>query len=94
MMNLQRIKFLHPSLTQEAAHVLIRGLFTSHLDYCNVIFAGLLKVLLKIPQKVQNITAKLALGYNKYDSSTMALKALHWLSVKKEDRFQDIDFVS
>ena len=82
MMNLQKIKFMHPSLTQEAAHVLIRGLVTSHLDYCNAIFAGLPKVLLKILQKVQNIAAKLVLGYNKYDNSTRALKTLHWLPVK------------
>ena len=86
MMNLQKIKFLHPSLTQQSAHVLIRGLVTSHLDYCNAIFAGLLKGLLKILQKVQNIAAKLVLGYNKYDSRTVALQSLHWLPVKKEDR--------
>ena len=74
MINLQMIKFLCPSLTQETAHMLMRGLVMSHLDYCNAIFAGLPKVLLKILQKVQNITAKLVLGYNKYDSSTMALQ--------------------
>ena len=74
MMNLQRIRFLCPSLTQKVAHILIRGLVTSHLDYCNVIIAGLLKVLLKTIQKVQNIAAKLVLGYNKYDTSNMALK--------------------
>ena len=74
MMNLQKIKFLHPSLTQDSAHVLVRGLVTSHLDYCNAIFPGLPKVLLKILQKVQNIAVKLVLGYNKYDSSTSALK--------------------
>ena len=51
MINLQKIKFLHPSLTQESAHVLIRGLVTSHLDYCNAIFAGLPKVLLKLLEK-------------------------------------------
>ena len=83
MMNLHKIKFLHPSLTQESAHVLVRGLVTSHLDYCNAIFAGLPKVLLQILQKVQNIAAKLVLGYNKYDSSTVALQTLHWLPVKK-----------
>ena len=83
MMNLQRIKFLCPSLTQESAHVLIRGLVTSHLDYCNAIYAGLPKVLLKILQKVQNIAAKLVLGYNKHDSSTVELKTLHWLPVKR-----------
>ena len=57
MINLQMIKFLHPSLTQETAHMLVRGLVMSHLDYCNAIFAGLPKVLLKILQKVQNIAA-------------------------------------
>ena len=93
MMNLQRIKFLHPSLNQEAAHILIRGLVTSHLDYCNVIFAGLPNVLLKILQKVQNISAKLVLGYNKYDSSTMALETLHWLPVKKRIDFKILTLV-
>ena len=73
MMNLQKIKFLHPLLTQESAHTLIRGIVTSNLDYCNVIFAGLPKIPLKILQKVHNITAKLVLGYSKYGSSTTAL---------------------
>ena len=63
MMNLQKIKFLNLSLTQETAHILVRGLVTSHLDYCSAIFAGLPNVLLKILQKVQNIAAKLVLGY-------------------------------
>ena len=92
-MNLQRIKFLCPSLTQEATHVLIRGLVTSHLDYCNVIFAELPKVLLKNFQKVQNIAVKLVLGYNKYDSSTMALKTVHWLLVKKRIDFKILTLV-
>ena len=92
-MNLQKIKFLHPSLTQESVHVLIRGLVTSHLDYCNAIFAGLPKVLLKILQKVQNIAVKLVLGHNQYDSSTMALKALHWLQVKKRIDFKILTWV-
>ena len=93
MINLQRIKFLGPSLTQESAHILVRGLVTSHLDYCNVIFAGLPKVLLKLLQKVQNIAAKLVLGYSKYDSRTMALKTLHWLPVKKRIDFKILTLV-
>ena len=92
MINLQMIKFLHPSLTQETAYMLVRGLVMSHLDYCNAIFAGLPKVLLKILQKVQNIAAKLVLGY-KYDSSTMALKTLHWLPVKKRTGFKILSLV-
>ena len=93
MINLQRIKFLHPSLTQEAAHVLVRGLVTSHLDYCNAILAGLPKLLLKILQKVQNIAAKLVLGYKKYNNSTVALKTLHWLAVKKRINFKILTLV-
>ena len=87
------IKFLHPSLTQETAHMLLRGLVTSHLDYCNIIFAGLPKVLLKILQKFQNIAAKLVLGYNKYDSNKMTLKTLHWLPVKKRIDFKILSLV-
>ena len=41
--------------------MLVRGLVTSHLDYCNASFAGVPKVLLKILQKVQNIAAKLVI---------------------------------
>ena len=93
MINLQMIKFLCPSLTQETAHMLIRGLVMSHMDYCNAIFAGLPNVLLKILQNVQNIAAKLVLGYNKYDSSTMALKTLHWLPVKKRIDFKILSLV-
>ena len=93
MINLQMIKFLRPSLTQKTAHMLVRGLVTSHLDYCNAIFAALPKVLLKILQKVQNISAKLVLGYNKYDSSTMALKTLHWLPIKKRIDFMILSLV-
>ena len=70
-MNLQKINFLCLSLTQESAYILVRGLVTSHLNYSSAIFAGLPKVLPKILQKVQNIAAKLVLGYNKYDSSFM-----------------------
>ena len=93
MTNLQMIKFLRPSLTQETAHMLVRGLVTSHLDYCNAIFAGLPNVLLKTLQKVQNIAAKLVLGYSKYDSSKMALNTLHWLPVKKRIDFKILSLV-
>ena len=41
MMNLLKIKQLRKFLTQEAPHILVRGLVISHLNYCNSIFAGL-----------------------------------------------------
>ena len=73
--------------------MLVRGLVTSHLDYCNAIFAGLPNVLLKTLQKVQNIATKLVLGYSKYDSSKMALNTLHWLPVKKRIDFKILSLV-
>ena len=56
-------------------------------------FAGLPNVLLKTLQKVQNIAAKLVLGYSKYDSSKMALNTLHWLPVKKRIDFKILSLV-
>ena len=93
MMNLQKIKFLCSLLTQESAHTLVRCLVTSDLHYCNVISAGLPKVLLEILHKVQNITAKLVQGYNKYESSTTASQKLHLLSIKKRMDFKILALV-
>ena len=45
--------------------VLVRGLVTSHLDYCNAIVSGLPEYLMDLLQKVQNPAAKLVLGMKK-----------------------------
>ena len=77
MLNFQRIKLIHSLLTQEATHTLVQGLVTSHLDYCNAIFAGLPNCLMNILQKVQNTSAKLVTSSKKYDSATSSLYQLH-----------------
>ena len=68
MLNFQEIKFIRPTLTVDAAHTLVRGLVTSHLDYCNAIFSGLPEegICLDLLQKVQNTAAKLVLGMKKH----------------------------
>ena len=81
MMNLLKIKQLRRVLTQEAAHILVRGLVTSHLDYCNIMFDGLPTCRINLLQQVQNTAAKLVLGWSKYASATDALKHLHWLPI-------------
>ena len=86
--NLQRIKLVRPFLTKEACHMLTRGLVTSYLDYCNVIFTRLLECLLKRLQFVQNCAAKLVLGRHKFDSSREALAELHWLPIKAQIDFK------
>ena len=79
MMNLLKIKQLRKVLTQEASHILVRGLVISHLDYCNSMFAGLPACRMNLLQQVQNAAAKLVLGWSKYASAIDALKHLHWL---------------
>ena len=82
MMNLQRLKSIRRYLTKETAKVLVLGLVLSHLDYSNAIFVGLPDKDIKAMQRVQNAAAKMVLLKTKYDSSTDALKSLHWLPIK------------
>ena len=93
MLNFQKIKFIRPTLTVDAAHTLVRGLVTSHLDYCNAIFSGLPEYLLDLLQKVQNAAAKLVLGMKKHDSVTVALTTLHWLSIRARIDFKILTLV-
>ena len=82
MMNLQRLKMIRKYLTEETAKVLVLGLVLSHLDYLNAIFVGLPDKDIKAMQRVQNAAAKMVLLKTKYDSSTDALKRLHWLPIR------------
>ena len=81
LINLLKIKQFRRVLTQEAAHILVRGLVISHLDYCNSMFAGLPTCRITLLQQVQNTAAKLVVGWSKYASATDALKHLHWLPI-------------
>ena len=85
--------YLHSLLTQEAAHTLVQGLVTSHLDYCNAIFAGLPNCLMNILQKVQNASAKLVTSSKKYDSATSSLYQLHWLPIKSRVDFKILTLI-
>ena len=93
MLNFQRIKLIPSLLTQEATHTLVWGLVTSHLDYCNAIFAGLPNCLMNILQKVQNTSAKLVTGSKKYDSATSSLYQLHWLPIKTRVDFKILTLI-
>ena len=93
MLNFQKIKFIQPALTIDTTHTLVRGLVTSHLDYCNAIFSGLPEYLLDLLQKVQNVAAKLVLGMKKHDSATAALTTLHWLPITARIDFKILTLV-
>ena len=79
--NLLKIKQIRMVPTQEAAHILVRGLVISHCNNFNSMSAGLPACRMNLLQWVQNATAKLLLGWSKLASATDALKHLHWLPV-------------
>ena len=93
MINFQKIKLIQPVLNIDVTHTLVRGLVTSHLDYCNVVFCVLPEYLLDLLQKVQNAAAKLVLGMKKYDSATVALTRLHWLPIRARIDFKFLTLV-
>ena len=82
MFNLQKIRQIRQVLTMDSCQTLVFGLVTSHLDYANALYIGLLDCDIAKLQHVQNAAAKLVLNKTKYDSTTEALKELHWLPIR------------
>ena len=82
MANFVRILNIRKYLSRQACETLIVSLVMSHLDYGNSILAGSPDVLIAKYQRIQNMCTKLILNRSKYDSSTEALKTLHWLPIR------------
>ena len=78
--NIQRIKQMRSSISQDACETLVLSLVMSHLDYSNILFIGLPSCDLDKLQRVQNIAAKLVLRDG--DNSHSSLKRLHWLPIR------------
>ena len=93
MFNFKRIRSIPKNLNKEACHTLINGLIMSHLDYCNSILAGIPKKLINKLQHIQNLCAKLILSGGRYDSSTQALKDLHWLPIGSRIDFKILTLI-
>ena len=86
--NLIKIARIRKFLDQKSCEVLVLSLVMSHLDYCNAILYGVNDTLLKKFQVIQNSAAKLTLQWKRQDSSTEALKKLHWLPIKARIEFK------
>ena len=69
MFNLQRLKSICYMLDENAAHTLVLGLVTSHIDYVNCILSGLPNIDINKLQKVQNAAAKFVCDKDKYSST-------------------------
>ena len=91
--NLYRIIKVRNMLTLDSCKVLVQALVISHLDYANGLFIGLPQKAFDQLQRIQNMAAKVTLRRSKYDSSTDALKTLHWLPIKQRVEFKILTIV-
>ena len=83
MLNLLKIISIRKYLDKETITQLRATLCLSHLDYANGLLIGLPDCSIKLMQKVQNMAAKVVLNLKKHDSSTDAIKILHWLPIRQ-----------
>ena len=86
--NFYKIKSIRNYLTKDSCETLVLSLVMSHLDYSNSVLVGAPDVLINKLQRIQNMCAKLVLLRTKYDSSTKALKDLHWLPIRLRINFK------
>ena len=82
--HLRNIGSIRRLLTQEATAMLIPSLVTSRLDYCNILYHGILDKQLNKLQQVQNVAARILTcrSTKNFDHITPVLKFLHWLPDK------------
>ncbi len=94
MINYQRIRAIHPFLTQECTKILVQGLVVSHLDYCNICLLGISSMHLCKLRRIQNMSAKLILRVGSRDSTTDCLKVTYLCSIfsSLEDTFVQTGF--
>ena len=85
--NIRKIKQIRIFIDTKTATTLASSLVLSHLDYSNRVLCGLPDNTIRKLQRVQIWAAKVILCRSKYDSSSGALLALHWLPIR-----QRIDF--
>ena len=88
MWSFLRIRSVRQFLNRDACETLIIGTVISHLDYANSLLIGATKCTIQPMQRIQNMCAKLILGKSKYDSSSEAIKELHWLPITKRIQFK------
>ena len=69
-------------LTDSATESVVHAFITSKLDYCNSLYYGLPKYLLKRLQCIQNSAARLVVQASKFEHVTPVLLKLHWLPVR------------
>ena len=91
LLNLFKIISIRNSLDKETVTSFTLPLCLSYLDYANGLLIGLPDCSIKLMQKVQNMAAKVVLNLKKHDSSTDAIKTLHWLPIRQQIAYKIIN---
>ena len=88
--NLNRIR---TTLTRETRVILVQGLITSRLDYCNSLLLGTYDCYLSKLQRFQNMACRTIYGLRKYDRVSPAIQELHWLKIRERISYKVLVFV-
>lgn len=85
---LKTIMKIRNNINTETCKLLVNGLVTSRLDYCNSSLSGVPDFLLDRLQSVQNMACRTVLQLRKYDHISKPLMSLHWLKIKERINFK------
>lgn len=88
MANLIRISSIRKFLDQDTCMLVTVSLVLTHLDYANGLLFGIQKQHIAKLQRIQNWAAKMVLKRKRFDSSTEALRTLHWLPIIQRIRYK------
>ena len=80
--HLKNIAFIRKYLDMETTKMLVHNYVISRLDYCNILYYGLPKYLLRKLQLVMNRAARLIKGVSPRERITPILMELHWLPIR------------
>ncbi len=89
---LYNIRKIRPSLSEQAAQLLVQALVLSKLDYCNALLAGLPTCTIKPLQLIQNAAARVVFNEPKKAHVTPLFISLHWLPVAARIIFKVLMF--
>ena len=76
------------SLDEITAKIAAHAFVTSHLDYCNCLFAGLPNSHIAPLQRIQNTAARLVTRTKKSEHITPVLQSLNWLPIHQRISFK------
>ena len=88
MTNLIKTCAIQKYLTAQTCTTLVLIYCITYLIYANTIWYELPNSTLGKYQTIQNMCAKFTLNMNKYSSSSLALKELHWLPIEQRIEYK------